>query len=405
MLMQAKPQLDDFDWVFAEVIQHAHPIAKHETLDLLCAKGRTLAQEMVSVIDLPRYPLSAMDGFALNIEDENAFLKILTSQFVGQPTVAEITAGQCCKIMTGAVIPKGCNAVLPIEFAKLQTRADGTYLLNPKGEISAGKNIKPIGTDLQCGQRLAAKGARLNAKLMGLLASAGIAQVAVLSQPKVALVTLGDELTDPKQALPENAIYNANWHLLESLLQNQAVDYVGHCCIPDDLVSLEKTLCALSKQADLILTVGGSSQGDKDFMPQVLQNAQYSRRYKLNMQPAKPLLHGKLNQAQILALPGNPIAAFLSYQLFAVPFLHKLCGLQPIPDFSTESGETVHLTQPIKASQKLRWIPVIKNEDYVEPLQVMSSQLALLCQADGFIRVEPGRDYAVGASVRYWMEQ
>ncbi|MBO1926131.1 molybdopterin molybdotransferase MoeA [Thiomicrorhabdus sp. 6S2-11] len=402
MLMQAKPQFDEFDDVFESLMSRVTALQTTEMVPLLAAQNRVLAEDIFSPMNVPDKAISAMDGYALNLKDGTAFLKIAASQFAG-PNISEpLAKGECIKIMTGAVIPDNGTAVIPVEMAAIQQRLDGDYLFNPKNELQT-QHIKTVGSDIKLGQVLARKGTQLNAKLIGVLSSVGIAEVEVSKRSKVALLTLGDELGTPGKPLANGAVFNANWYLLESLLQKQNIDYLGHWQLQDDLQEIDCKIQQLSKQADLILSIGGSSQGDKDWMPKALSTAQDFQRFKLNMKPAKPLLYAYSGKAHVLALPGNPIAAFFSFQLFAVPFLQKLSG-RIYRDFSQPAKESLRLTQAISSTSKLRWMPVIKQDCECVPLQIGSSQLALLCQADGFVRIEANQDYPLGSRVNYWQE-
>lgn len=407
MLMQTSPLSVEFEQAYQWVMQQAASIQpKSQRVSLWQAQDFVLAKDIFAPINLPAWAQSAMDGYAINSQDMSETLEVLPTAFAsGDSLKTYLKTGQTQRIMTGAPIPQGCDAVLPIEYAVLQSSEQAEQLLNPNlpnANWLSGKHIKAVGSDVQQGEMLLKKGQKLGAKQIALLASVGMAEVEVYAKPKVALLALGDELTEPGQTLTRGAVYNANQFLLHGLLSKLSVDLVAVESLTDDQALIKNRLTELGEQVDCILTVGGSSVGDKDWLPKILRASKHFRRFKINMKPAKPLLSAQVGQAQLLALPGNPIAAYFSFLLFAKPLLQVAGGLQKIPDYS--DGEHYPIATDFPVSDKLQWFAAKLENGVVMPVQGSVSQLSVLQQTNGFIRVNANEKVGAGSKVRFFAE-
>ncbi|WP_243830900.1 molybdopterin molybdotransferase MoeA [Thiosulfatimonas sediminis] len=403
--MQVNPMIVEFEQAYAAVLQQARSVLMPtESLPLWQAQGRVLAQDVFAPINWPTWPQSAMDGFAINSQDRSARFRILASAFADKvPSDCVLQAGQAQRIMTGAVIPQGCDAIVPLEYAVLQTTPDGDWLLNPNLPHklwSQGRHIKAVGSDVRQGEKLLAKGTLLATKERALLASVGCSQVSVFVKPKVAVLTLGDELTDPGEPLTQGGVYNANRFLLQGLLSGLSIELVAMETLPDEYAVIAQRLQSLGQTVDCIFTVGGSSVGDKDWLPKILQAEGHFHRFKINMKPAKPLMSAQLGRAQLLALPGNPLATYFSFQLFAKPLLQVMAGQALATEFA--QGEELRLAEPLQIADKLRWILVRRVGSEVWPMQASASQLSVLQKAQGFIRVAAHQSLAKGDRVRFF---
>lgn len=410
--MQASPLHSEFASVYHWLMQQVKPMVKAAKVNLLAAQNRVLAEEIYAPISVPVCPQSAMDGYAFNSLDKTPLLSLLAPCFAGNSPTSALLKGHAQRVMTGAAIPQGCDAVLPIEYACLQTVNGQQLLHNPnlgQHKWHGGKHIKAVGSDVCQGEKLLAKGQRLNAKHLGLLASVGVHEVRVFAQPKVALVTLGDELIAPGESLALGEVYNSNAYLLQGLLAMPEIELITVKHLADDREQIAASLAQLSEQTDLIITVGGSSVGDRDWLPVILkewsQASVYKvsdyQRFKMNMRPAKPLLAAKIGTAQLLGLPGNPIAAYFSFQLFAKPYLIKLSGRS----LTTVPAQSLPITADFAASDKLRWILVKQVGDRLQPLNFSSSQLKALVEADGFVRINPQQTVHSGEGVPFFAEK
>lgn len=401
MLKANTQYLEQFDVVSTEVLQWSPSIEQVEHLSLAQLSGRVLAEDIYAPLNLPVQAISAMDGYGFSTLDQQEYLSVAALISAGKNGEAgkEVSSGQCVKIMTGAPIPGGVNAVVPNEKAFIRVE-DGVEQLQKPQAAEPGWNIKQAGSDIQSGSLLLPSGTLIGAREIALLASVGLNKFWVKQPCRVAVVTSGDELRSPGDELSQGEIFDSNSWMISELLTSLPVEVQGVYQLADDLQKTEALLHQLATQVDLILTVGGASVGDKDYIKTVLSKAEQSRRWKINMKPAKPLSVAKLAQATVVALPGNPVAAFMSFQLFAKPMIYRASGM---PACSGDPSYRAMAVAQQADADRLLWIQVRETEQGLLPLSnVSSSQLLKLIQADGYIRVNPGQDLLEGDRVEYW---
>ncbi|MEF7617238.1 gephyrin-like molybdotransferase Glp [Aquincola sp. MAHUQ-54] len=312
------------------------PIAGDETVDLPEALGRVLAQDLLSPIDVPAHDNSAMDGYAFDgallRDDAPLDLPVQGTVYAGQPFAGVPDRLAALRIMTGAVMPPGHDTVVPQELA---SAGDGRVRIEP-GAVRRGDNRRRRGEDLSAGRPALHAGRLLRPADMGLIASLGIESVRVRRRLRVALFSTGDELRSPGQALDAGCVYDSNRSSLRAALQRLGVEVVDLGLVPDDPAALQATLEQAIAQADAVLTSGGVSVGEADHTRALLARLGEVAFWKVAMRPGRPFAFGPLRAADggprwLFALPGNPVAALVTFYVFAREALLQLAGATPQP--------------------------------------------------------------------------
>ena len=315
------------------------PITQSESVPLAQALGRVLARDVVSPIDVPAHDNSAMDGFAFDgallAAGTGCVLDVIATVYAGAPFDGALSGMQCVRIMTGAVMPTGADTVVPQELC----RVDAARVHVDAGVIKPGENRRRRGEDLTQGKPASTAGRVLRPADMGLIASLGIAEVAVMRRLRVALFSTGNELRNLGQSLDPGCIYDSNRFSLIGALQRLGVEVIDLGLVRDDPAALQATLQAAVAQADVVLTSGGVSVGDADHTRDVLARMGQVAFWKVAMRPGRPfafgpLVHGEEHaekRAWLFALPGNPVAALVTFYAFAREALMVLAGARPEP--------------------------------------------------------------------------
>ena len=310
------------------------PITQTETLPLTAALGRTLAADVISPMDVPAHDNSAMDGYALHGADLAAdgptrLQALPGTVYAGTPWVGEVPRGHCLKIMTGAVMPAGLDTVVPRELVTLE----GEWVQIRPGALKAGENRRRQGEDLALGSAALRAGRRLRPADLGLLASLGFAEVTVFRRLRVALFSTGDEVFAPGQPLPPGGIYDSNRFTLTAALQQIGVEVLDLGLVRDDPAALTAVLQRALREADAVVTSGGVSMGDADHTRDVMAALGDVAFWKVAMRPGRPFAFGPLqdgtHRAMLFALPGNPVAALVTFYAFAREALLVLGGARP----------------------------------------------------------------------------
>ncbi|KGQ71256.1 molybdopterin molybdenumtransferase MoeA [Chelonobacter oris] len=297
---------------------------KTEIIPLDQAQNRICADDILSPINVPGFDNSAMDGYAVRLADlqGNNALAIAGKSFAGSPFLGEWKAQSAVRIMTGAMIPDGCEAVVMQEQAEID--ADGNVRFNLP--IKAGQHIRRIGEDVGIGETVLKRGAKLTALSLPLLASLGIEKVRVFKRLKVALISTGDELVAVGQALKAGQIYDTNRFAVKLMLQKWHCDILDYGILPDDQTIFEQKFMQAQQEADLVITSGGVSVGEADFTKNVLEKLGRINFWKLAIKPGKPFAFGKLEHAWFCGLPGNPVSALVTFYQLVQPVIAKLSG-------------------------------------------------------------------------------
>ncbi|XQF93638.1 gephyrin-like molybdotransferase Glp [Pseudoalteromonas espejiana] len=292
-----------------------------QTLSIMQSVGRILADDVKSSINVPAHDNSAMDGYALCIREGLKTYKQIGSVFAGQTFKNTLTPGQCVRIMTGAALPPGANAVVMQENATANNDE-----ITFTGSIELNANVRFAGEDIAANSVVLKAGRKLKGVDVGLLASIGINQVSVYETLKVAVFSTGDELIEPGNALPAGAIYESNRAVIISELNDQNIEVIDFGIIPDDKALIKNTFVKANEQADAVISSGGVSVGEADFTKEVLNEIGDIHFWKIAMKPGKPFAFGKLPNSYFFGLPGNPVSAAVTLERLVKPALTKLSG-------------------------------------------------------------------------------
>ena len=317
------------------------PISGRETVPLQQALGRVLALDVVSPIDVPAHDNSAMDGYAFASADlrpqDITILRSVGTLFAGAPFAGTVGAGECLRIMTGAVMPAGLDTVVPLELCRTEGPREGATVQIDAGVMHPGENRRRRGEDLAAGRPAVRAGRLLKPADMGLIASLGLAQVQVVRRLRVALFSTGNELRCLGQALDPGCVYDSNRYSLLGAVQRLGMDVVDLGLVPDDPAALQATLQRAVAESDVVLTSGGVSMGDADYTREVLAGMGEVAFWKVAMRPGRPFAFGPLQRPGqdtplwLFALPGNPVAALVTFYAFAREALLQLAGAEPNP--------------------------------------------------------------------------
>ncbi|TSE21645.1 Molybdopterin molybdenumtransferase [Tepidimonas alkaliphilus] len=328
------------DTVGAFLERLVQPLAQTETVSLAQALDRVLARDVLSPMDVPPHDNAAMDGYALRGADlrpaEPTRLRVLGACYAGQQGWgAPVPPGACVRIMTGAVMPAGCDTVVPVEF--VADGGDGTITV-PAGVVRPGDHRRLRGEDLAAGRPALHAGQRLGPAALGLLASLGLPEVTVTRRARVAYFSTGDEVLSLGEPWRPGAIYDSNRHTLTALLRRLGVEVLDLGVVRDDPAALEAALRQAAAQADAVVTSGGVSMGEADHTKAVMRRLGDVVFWRIAMRPGRPMAVGQLEgqgRATLLfGLPGNPVAAMVTFLMFVRPALLRLMGAQaaaPIP--------------------------------------------------------------------------
>jgi molybdopterin molybdotransferase len=306
------------------------PLSEHERVDLHAALGRILAVDISSPINLPPERNAAMDGYAFCSTDllqgrPHSLTQIGTA-WAGKPFLSPLKSGECVRIFTGAVLPDGTDSVVMQE----QVQVTGQLIQFPVG-TAFKQNVREAGEDIRAGETLLPAGKKLIATDLGLLASAGLADVAVIRALNVAFFSTGDELAAVGQPLASGQVYDSNRTTLHALLKDACYRGTDLGVIADDPHRLENTLISCAQHYDVMISTGGASVGDADYIQQVLAHCGEVKFWKIAIKPGKPLAFGKIGACYFFGLPGNPVAVVTTFQKVVTPALQQLCGAQPLP--------------------------------------------------------------------------
>ena len=308
----------------ARILDRIEPVSGYEKLAIRSALGRILDETIVSPVDVPSHRNSAMDGFAIRGSDippegEEAVLRCVGAALAGHPFDGEVGNGECIQIMTGAPVPDGLDTVIMQE----QAHYDGERI-RISSKHRPGQNVREAGEDLARGGVVFSPGRRLTPADLGVIASLGIGELKVRRKPVVAFFSTGDELRSIGEPLGEGEIYDSNRYTLHGMLTDLGVDILDMGVIadnPDDMRAAFRTAAA---NADVIITSGGVSVGEADYIKPVLEELGEIAFWKIRMKPGRPLTFGKLGDATFIGLPGNPVAVMVAFYQFALPALRYM---------------------------------------------------------------------------------
>ncbi len=370
----------------------ARPITERETLILAQAQGRVLAQDIVATLDLPPWPNSAMDGYALRLADWHGEPLAVSQRILAGQAPEPLAPGTCARIFTGAPVPAGADCVEMQENAEVL--ADGRVRFTQA--LNLEQNIRPQGQETRCGECVLSAGTRLGPVELGLAASLGVARLEVVRRPRVAVVSTGDELVEPGQPLAPGQIYNSNRVLLCSWLQRLECDVIDAGILADDLEQTRAALAGLG-HVDLIVSTGGVSVGEADFLGHALREDGELDLWKLAIKPGKPLTFGHYRGVPVLGLPGNPASTLVTFALLARPYLLRRQGVQAVTPLQFQVPAAFAWT---RAGTRREYLRGRLEQGRALPYRNQSSGvLRSAVWADGLIEVREGTTLAEGDAV------
>lgn len=363
----AARELLSIDQYTAEVLGLVEPLTEHERLPLAELASRVLARPAIARCDVPAFRNSAMDGYAIRSADISGAVpqrfQVVAEIAAGSSEDPALAAGQAARIMTGAPVPSAADTVIAVE----DTEPAGDEVLVTRA-IQAGRHVRAAAADFAAGQQIAASGTRLSAEWIGALAAAGLAEADVIRKPRVAVISTGDELVEPGAAeLGRGQIFQSNAYQLAAAARADGAEVVMQARSSDDVDEFVALLRQAASQVDVILLSGGISVGDFDVtrlgIERLAQDGEAEVMLRrVRMQPGKPQGWAKLHNAAahstaLLAFPGNPLSAGISYLLFGQPLIRRLQGLPPLKWRSAIAGLS---WQPPKGRAQL--LPVVVDE-------------------------------------------
>ncbi|NIG18943.1 molybdopterin molybdotransferase MoeA [Pantoea sp. Al-1710] len=328
-----------------KMLQQLTPISDCLSVSLYEAAGRITAKPVTSPLDVPPFDNSAMDGYAVRLSDivPDREFPVAGKAFAGAPFNGDWPAGSVIRIMTGAPIPAGCDAVVMQE--QTEQRAGGIVIT---AAVTPGQNIRRIGEDIEAGKQVLEAGVRLGAAELPLLASLGIAEVSVLRKLRVAIFSTGDELQAVGQPLADGQIYDTNRFTVSLMLNKLGCEVIDLGVIADDPEALRKAFSEADRQADVVISTGGVSVGEADFTKAILEELGVITFWKLAMKPGKPFAFGRLANSWFCGLPGNPVSAAVTFYQLVQPLLATLTG---------QTTRIMPLRQRARATQRLKKSP------------------------------------------------
>jgi molybdopterin molybdotransferase len=379
------------------LLERAHAVTATETVAITAALGRVLAAPQTSALTVPPLDNSAMDGYAVRVADVAvAGVKLPVSQRILAGAVGDpLIPGTAARIFTGAPIPPGADAVLMQEYCM----AEGEEVV-ARALPRPGDNIRRAGEDIQAGAQILAAGTRIGAAEMGLAASVGLGELPVLRRLKVACFFTGDELVTPGVPLAPGQIYNSNRYTLTGLVSDLGCELIDLGIVPDTLQATEAALARAAREADVIITSGGVSVGEADYVKTAVEKLGQVEMWKVAMKPGKPIVYGRVNDADFIGLPGNPVSAFVTFCLFVRPFLLKRMGAADVLYRAFAVQADFAWTRPGARREFLRARLQPNGRLALFPNQ-SSGVLTSCAWADGLVDLEIGHTVQPGDWVRF----
>ena len=304
-----------------------------ETVPIRAALGRVLMHDVIAPFDVPAHDNSAMDGYAVRAEDlvgPETRLTVVGTAYAGSAFSGLVGPGQAVRVMTGAVLPRGADSVMVQEVAKLDGEGESMRVILPAVQ-KPGQNVRRAGEDLAAGKPALWAGKKIGPSELGLMASLGFAEVTVRRRPRIAFFSTGDELASIGRPLAPGEVYDSNRYTLFGALSQLGVDILDMGVVRDDPALMEQAFAEAAAQADAILTTGGVSVGEADFVKDIMARLGEVRFWKIDIKPGRPMAFGRLGQSWLFGLPGNPVAVMVNFYQIVLDALVKLQGVDPLP--------------------------------------------------------------------------
>ena len=391
------------------ILQKVQPVGQTK-FPLEHAARRVLAEDIRAATDLPNFDNSSMDGFAVRSQDASASrvtLRVVADIAAGASPTRSLSAGEAARIMTGAPLPPGADAVIPVEETDFSERGAG--IAAPEAvtltrAVKAGENVRARGTDIRAGEVVLAQRRRLRAQDLGLLAMLGVADVPVYNLPRVALLSSGDELVPVDAPLTEGKIHDSNTYALAAQIADAGAEVIRLGVAKDERAAVESLLERAAEMAvDLIVTSAGVSVGAFDFVKEVVEAKGSLNFWRVNMRPGKPLAFGDYRGIPFVGLPGNPVSAFVTFEVFGRGAVEKLAGLETRPRQRT----AVRLAEAITSSDgRESYLRAVVDEAGIARLtgHQGSGNLFSLVQANALLIIPAGvKSRPAGSEVDAWL--
>lgn len=374
-------------------------------VELKSSLGMVLSEPLRSSVSVPPADNSAMDGYAINMSDiaskASPVALPIKQRITAGITPQPLQLGTAARIFTGAEIPEGANAVVMQE--KCLILDDGALVQLPE-DIVSGQNIRDAGQDVKEGDIILNAGVRIKPQHMGLIASVGIAKFAVYKPLKVAVLSTGDELLEPGEAVEAGKIYNSNRYALVGLIQSLGMECLDYGVVEDTKEATEIALKQAAIDADCIITSGGVSVGEEDHIKPAIEKLGKLNMWKVAIKPGKPIAFGEVLGTPIMGLPGNPVAAFVTFCLFARPYLLKCQGMDNVLPREIKVTAGFELTRPGTRRQYLRAQLVNDGDNGLHAVlfkNQSSGVLSSACWADGLAIIPIGDIVHVGDQIQF----
>ncbi len=399
----------------ARILSQLHPVAT-ETIKLADCANRVLAQDIIASDDLPLFDNSSMDGFAIQAADvigaaaaSPRSLSVVADIPAGVSPTISLAPGQAARIMTGAQIPHGADAVVPVEDTDFDNRDAGSpppQQVQIFRSVKHGTNVRPRGMDIRASEVVLEKGHRLKPQDLGLLAMLGKVNVMVYRKPRIALLSSGDELISADAALEPGKIRDSNSYVLAALIESAQAEVIRLGVAKDNRVSVEALFeQAVEQNVDLIISSAGVSVGAYDFIKEVVESNGKMDFWRVNMRPGKPLTFGEYRGIPFIGLPGNPVSAFVGFEVFVRAALGRLGGL------SNGGRQTVRVRtgQEIESDGRESYLrAVIREENGILVARLTGHQgsgnLLSLVQANALLIIPAGvKCVPAGQEVNAWL--
>jgi molybdenum cofactor synthesis domain-containing protein len=379
-----------------------------EDVPLREARGRVLAERVDADLDVPGFDRASLDGYAVRGRDtfgadeaDPVALDLVGTVHAGEDPDVAVAEGECVEISTGAVMPEGADAMVPVERTDATDDGEGVLF---RTAVAPGDNVMLAGADVAAGERALGPGTRLTPREVGLLSALGVVEVPVRAKPRVGIVSTGDELVRPGEALhsERGEIYDVNSYTVATAVEEAGGEPILYPHAGDDYEAMEQLLREASEECDLVLSSGSTSASAVDVIYRVVEETGELLLHGVAVKPGKPMLVGRLADSAYVGLPGYPVSALTIFRTFVAPAIRDAAGL-PEPATATVSGEMA--VQERYSEGRLRYMPVGLVEDgegetLVYPVDKGSGATTSLVEADGVVAVDPDTEYlAAGEAV------